>query len=536
MSGSVTRRAVSAVFIVLTVVCSLVAFTTNWNSFIFAAMIFAIVPLTVTIMGGGERPGSFHIRNFVERELHSRFGMGAVSVKTLKPGLFSILYGRRGYVPFRIEAILNEPFFETVVAPIARFEGITPRRIEAIRRQAESLVEKLGAEVGDLRAEFPDDPFTATYVVERWQKGTRVSLSGAVTAAPLGNSWNYTLEHMNFGRRDISALGRTAVDCAGAVMLGTWGGDRWIAENVSAWQAFSRKLASLQGQVESAQADNGERAVKGFFRSVRAGAHFHGVGRSASGQHEPTDFFLEIRSVDAADRKLTLALRNDGAWENARSFHASVAFDASEKVVWVHARTQARDACENAGPLIGAPNGFALDFHFRPETPPALESFGGDVSMWLAEISRATLRELRAQIDARNRGPGSIVRPGAVFSGSYETVGDERREVTLAFVESSVPGQRVEARVESGTWSGLFSVVVDPYATEKHDLVLEPIASPADGESDAGAGPDWKRLLLSIVEGGLRGEIETVDGIVEIGLSTAQKETPARPAGNSVPA
>jgi hypothetical protein len=280
-------------------------------------------------------------------------------------------------------------------------------------------------------------------------------------------------------------------------------------------------MAALQERAQAADVDNGERQVRAFFRTVRAGSIFHGSGRSVSGQHAPLHFLLEVRSVDSDASNLAFTLRNDGSWENARRFQASVAYDVSERIVWVHGRTGKADACDKGGPLIGAEAAFTLDFHFKPGNPAVLESFGGDIVMQLEEVSRARLRELRAGFFPRRRDVLDGLRPGASYEGRVSTQAGEA-PFTLQFIEAAVGGRRVDARLECAGWSGLFHVVenADSGAAGEFDLVLEP-ASPSTPEEMAreGGGSRWKRLQLSAVESGFRGLAESAAMSFEVALT-----------------
>jgi hypothetical protein len=524
-------RVITVVCLLATIACSLVAFFTDMNEFVFAAMVFAVIPVLLSYSHQRDRPSDREVQGYLQRLLRARFGGDAFSIRSLRPGMFSILYGRRGYIPFRAQVVLTEPLFERVNVPWASLGGLSPRRLETMRKQVAALVESLGGEASVLQEEMPPDPFSVCFVSEKVAKGTALSLTGAVTATPEPDGWAYTLEFLNHGRKPLEVLGRPQAGFGQPVVLGTRSGESWMEGTVAAWQEFSRKLAALQQRVEVARADRGEWAVESFFRAVKAGSVFHGVGQSVSGQHPATHFFLEVRSTDLSARAAAFTLRNEGSWENARRFHATVSYDVAEKAVWLHGVTERGDSCREGGPLVGAANGFAADFHFVAGPPARLASFGGDVSMPLEEISRAALRELRTSVYGRKRKALDLSWAGVPFVGRLGTdAGDA--PVTLLLLEPSSGGRMVEAKIESAGCSGVFLVqeINNPYAADDGDVVLLPAganSSPAHGPAtivDA-----WRRVLLTIVEDGFEGRIETAHGVSEVALR--RQEAGARSEG-----
>lgn len=453
-------------------------------------------------------PGESETQAFIAGVLQRRGYAGAFRIQNFTQVASPGIEPGNVRVKFRGELAFHEALYQPAAPPADAFKGLSPRKVEWLRKNAELLERELGGPASGLPGRAPMDPYRATFVAVRKAGGWSMPFTGSAWATLQDGGWAWDLRNLSQSVDTLVVHGKPLGAYPAAVVLASAEGKTWLAGCLAAWRDFEAELGTLQQQLEERRADRARGAVNEFFDKVQAGTTFWGPGESTTQQVAGARYCLEFLATDPGRASVAFTVRSDRHWSGARPFTGQVAFDPTGGRVTIAARTQASDAQRNAGPVLSVATAFNLELHWLPGAPARLEGAAVDLNLRLAHVSPEELERIVDRVHARERAISAAISPGMTYRGTV-ALPREERAVKVDFVAATTPAGG-SARVESGDWSGMFRVAVGE-SEAGYDVALEAVAKPGTMRSavDAPAPeltPDrWERLYLKLNDAGFGG-------------------------------
>jgi hypothetical protein len=212
--------------------------------------------------------------------------------------------------------------------------------------------------------------------------------------------------------------------------------------------AFDEKVAAAREQFQDALRKEQEARVAHFAEFVKPGSLFTGTATSRNGETYPLS--LEFTAASGStSRRVQALLRNDGGWQDTRSFQGDWDVDASAERMVLALRSPASQAMPGAGPFLSAGDAWMLELTASADSTELYGQTSG-YSYKFEAVAAADVARVRSELRASHQAYLDATAPGMVYRGTVSYVYTQSVEnVFLHFVRQEDNGAQLIAVLES---------------------------------------------------------------------------------------
>ena len=356
---------------------------------------------------------------------------------------------------------------------------------------------------------FPADPYEAVILESRCAAGAQFGFHGVIDAHRDDAGWYFSLSSGGLEGGGPQGEERSA-----------FGDSPFVADNAdddarlralaAGLQAFAARVAENRQSVESSRAAAIEGRRKAFLAQIVPGRMFRGLAVEAETRQE-TPLYLEIADV-SPENKVTVFLRNEGGWHNARTFHGSWSADDGFGDPVISLTSPSEQAVANAGPFLENTQKWSFALHVDPRG--GLSQRDSHYQYQFQPLSPEETSALKTALEAEFARALAATGPELLYYGAAlsKTAGTSE-PVLLRFTRRPADGKSVEAILESTMrlWKRAFhgTIIDNSRRTGGEPVRLRTGANEATEDAPAGSvfsDRDDLEVHLGIKDGVLAGE------------------------------
>ncbi|MFT3781290.1 MAG: hypothetical protein QM790_04680 [Nibricoccus sp.] len=325
------------------------------------------------------------------------------------------------------KAKLNEPLY-TAVDMAAFLQKEFGANVAEFKATREFLASAEGKKVRELAGVTspPADPLGFILLKQSAAAGFEGSFSGTYDAIKEPSGWRVSVSGTLVTN---GATGQPRSSFAPSALIDTDPTARAaIKAKLDEAVATNAKIAAAREQFREQLRRERDSRMESLRGLLNAGSLFTGSVENRY-NHQTTPISLEFVGSDVAKGSLQALLRNDGGWQDARSFQGSWKADAEAWSAQVSLRTHYNQAIRDGGPILDASDSWTVTLELKPDG--SLEGNTDTYQYRFTRVADAEVAKVKGEIERETQSLLKKFSPETVFVGAAISKRDNSPEKVL---------------------------------------------------------------------------------------------------------